>query len=71
MKRYTFIIIAIFLLSIPEVSCRAFAPDPSILLENLFRRILNTNNDNERIRLNDSVKVIIDNYAASDSVFVH
>ena len=71
MRRYTFIIIAIALFSIPQTNCRAVSPETSVLLENLFRRILNTNNDNERIRLNDSVQVIIDSYAASDSVFVH
>ena len=71
MRRYTFIIIAVAIFSIPQTNCRAVSPETSAILENLFRRILNTNNDNERIRLNDSVQVIIDSYAASDSVFVH
>ena len=71
MRRYTFIIIAVALFSIPQTNCRAVSSETSAILENLFRRILNTNNDNERIRLNDSVQVIIDSYAASDSVFVH
>ena len=62
---------AFFLLSVPQTNLKAASPDGSVLLESLFRRILNTNNDNERIRLNDSVKVIIDSYAASDSVFAY
>ncbi len=71
MRRYTFIIIAAFILSIPQTNCASPSPGTAALLENLFRRILNTNKDIERIRLNDSVQVIIDSYAASDSVFVH
>jgi hypothetical protein len=71
MRRYSFIILAFFLLSVPQANLKAASPDASALLESLFRRILNTNNDNERMRLNDSVKVIIDSYAASDSVFTH
>jgi hypothetical protein len=71
MRRYTFIIIAVFLFSFPQINCRSASPETSVILEDLFRRILNTNNDNERIRLNDSIRVIIDSYVASDSVLVH
>jgi hypothetical protein len=71
MRRYTFIIIAVFLFSFLQTNCRSASPETSVILENLFRRILDTNNDNERLRLNDSVKVIIDSYVTSDSVFVH
>jgi hypothetical protein len=71
MKRYTYIIIVLLLISALQTNCRAVSPDTSVVLESLFRRILNTNSDAERIRLNDSVKVIIDSYSASDSVLVH
>ena len=71
MRRYSFIIISAFLFFIPQANSKAASPDTHVLLESLFRRILNTNDDSERIRLNDSVQVIIDSYAASDSVFTH
>jgi hypothetical protein len=71
MRRYTFIIIAAFIFLLPQTNCASPSPDTAALLENLFRRILNTNSDDERLRLNDSVKVIIDSYAISDSVFVY
>ena len=40
-------------------------------LGSLFSRILNTNSDSLRLTLNDSIKILIDNYAASDSVLLH
>ena len=54
-----------------SVSGQTKSPDISPLLENLYYRILYTNNDAERIRLNDSVRLIINSYVASDSVFKH
>jgi hypothetical protein len=71
MRRYTYIIIAVLLLYSQQTFSRADSPVTSVLLANLFGRILNTNNDSEKIRLNDSVQVIIDSYAASDSVLTH
>jgi hypothetical protein len=41
------------------------------VLENLFDRLINNYNDNERIRINDSIRLIIDAYVKSDSVFTH
>jgi hypothetical protein len=40
-------------------------------LEKLFGRLKSSAEDSLRIRINDSIKVIIDNYAKSDSVFNH
>jgi hypothetical protein len=45
--------------------------DISVSLEKLYNKVLYTNIDAERIRLNDSVKLLIDSYVASDSVFSH
>jgi hypothetical protein len=41
------------------------------VLVNLYDRVLFTGSDAEKIRLNDSILLIIDGYAASDSVFAH
>jgi hypothetical protein len=42
----------------------------SLTLQKLYTAILNADDD-ERIRLNDSVRIIIDNYVHSDSVLTH
>jgi hypothetical protein len=40
-------------------------------LEKLFGRLKSATEDSVRIRINDSIRVIIDNYTRSDSVFNH
>lgn len=46
-------------------------PGPEELLGTLYGRLVNNFNDTVRIRVNDSIKVIIDSYVRSDSVFTH
>jgi hypothetical protein len=41
------------------------------VLEELFNRLIDNYNDNDRIRINDSIRLIIDSYVRSDSVFSH
>jgi len=43
----------------------------SILLENLYGRLVNNYDDNSRIRINDSIKEVIDWYVRTDTVFNH
>jgi len=45
--------------------------DTPLILEDLYKRITNTKDELEKLRLNDSIKLIISSYAASDSVFTH
>ena len=45
--------------------------DTPLILEGLYKRITNTKDELEKLRLNDSIKLIIGSYAASDSVFTH
>ena len=40
-------------------------------LGNLYERLAKNNNDSIKIRINDSIRVIIDNYVRSDSIFDH
>jgi hypothetical protein len=40
-------------------------------LEELFGRLVNNYNDNDRIRINDSIRMIMDDYVKSDIVFTH
>jgi len=46
-------------------------PDASVILEKLFIRMVASQEDSDRIRINDSIKFIIDNYAKSDTAFTH
>jgi hypothetical protein len=43
----------------------------SDVLENLYGRLVNNYDDSTRIRINDSIRVIIDSYVKSDSIFSH
>ena len=45
--------------------------DASELLEKLYKRLVNNYVDTVRLRINDSIKVIIESYVNSDSVFYH
>ena len=41
------------------------------VLEKLYSRLINNFNDNDRLRINDSIRLIIDSYVESDTVFNH
>jgi hypothetical protein len=45
--------------------------DIAPVLDDLFSRMLSARQDAERVRLNDSVRLIIDSYVVSDSVMKH
>jgi hypothetical protein len=47
------------------------ATDTSVILEKLFGRLVASNEDADRIRINDSIDLIIERYATSDTVFTH
>jgi hypothetical protein len=54
-----------------SVTAQSLTADASVILENLFVRMLNSNDDNVRSGTNDSIKLIVDSYVRSDSVFTH
>jgi homoaconitase/3-isopropylmalate dehydratase large subunit len=68
--KVSYIIIGILVLISP-VKGQSKTGDISVTLEKLYDRILYTNIDAERLRLNDSVKLLIDSYVTSDSAFTH
>ena len=41
------------------------------VLEELYDRLVDNYNDNDRIRINDSIRMILDGYVKSDTVFSH
>lgn len=68
-KLYLIIIYALILFTGSEA--RGQPKDIQSVLLRLYDRILFTSSDTEKERLNDSIILIIDSYAASDSVFSH
>jgi len=45
--------------------------DASLVLEELFNRLVGNFNDTDRVKINDSIRIILDSYVRSDSVFTH
>jgi hypothetical protein len=71
MRLKQYLIIIAFLSSLIPLKAQDSNENIPYILEALFSRILNTNANDERLRLNDSVMLLIDSYAASDSVLKH
>jgi hypothetical protein len=68
------IILSFFLItsiSMNQVKSQVPSDHASQVLEKLFIRLVNNYNDNDRLRINDSIRLIIDNYVESDTVFSH
>lgn len=73
MKNYRMLLILPlwYILSVPLVFSQNSDSGSSSELERLFSRLLVVSDDSVRLRINDSVEVIIDRYVKSDSVFSH
>lgn len=64
------IILAALVFNIPVLGQKS-PSDLSYILEDLYSRIVNTNDDIERLRLNDSVIILVEGYVKSDSATRH
>lgn len=72
MKRYFIYIIILYLFSSPvKVSGQESLDSASVLLEQLYGRLINNYDDSSRIQINDSIKNIIDWYVKTDTAFNH
>lgn len=71
MRLKIYLINIAFLVLLAPVKAQTSKTDISYLLEDLYYWILNSRSDSERMRLNDSVILLINNYVASDSVMKH
>ncbi len=71
MKRY-FIILALFVI-VPSRSlfCQTNAGRVASVLEGMFRRVRENPTSAEKLATNDSIRNIVENYAASDTIFKH
>lgn len=59
------------LLSTGVTRSQVSSKDVPQVLEELFDRLVGNYNDSARIRINDSIRVILDGYVKSDTVFTH
>lgn len=72
MKRLFRYLIIIYLLSPAiKVNGQESLDSASVLLETLFSRLTDNNDDNSRIQIYDSINVVIDWYVKTDTVFNH
>jgi hypothetical protein len=71
MKRIILILIFAGFPGIFSVRGQAQVSNTSSVLEKLFSRLLTRTEDNDRIRINDSIKLFIDSYTGSDTVLRH
>ena len=71
MKQFLLYLILFILLSTGITKSQLSTKETPQVLEELFDRLVNNYNDNDRIRINDSIRLILDSYVKSDSVFHH
>lgn len=68
MKLKPYLIIYILLVSL-SVNAAGQPNDAGRTLQKLYDRIVFSSSETEKLRLNDSIRLIVESYAASDSVF--
>lgn len=67
-QKYLIIILILFNI-VPDEPLEA--QDAALVLENMYNRIIRSDNDNEKQRINDSIRIFVKGYASSDSVLRH
>jgi hypothetical protein len=71
MKHFSLLSIFVTVLTINSIFCQSDSPGITKDLEGMFGRIRENLTSQEKLKINDSIKYIIESYAASDSVFSH
>jgi hypothetical protein len=71
MRSLILLLLLFILLSSGIAKSQAPVIDTPQKLEELFDRLVGNYNDTERIRINDSIRLILDSYVKSDTVFSH
>jgi hypothetical protein len=69
MKAYLIYFVLFFFLSAGIARGQVHSKDTPQMLEELFNRLVGNFNDTERIRINDSIRDVIDGFVNSDTVF--
>lgn len=65
------IVLIFFSFSVSVAKGQIKENEAPLVLGKLYGRLVSNLNDNDRLRINDSIKLIIDNYVTSDTVFNH
>src|SRR5450759_156072 len=71
MRSYFLFFISFIFLSAETVKSQVSVKETPQVLEELYDRLVDNYNDNDRIRINDSIRMILDGYVKSDTVFSH
>lgn len=71
MKNLLVYLIIIAAISTNKATSQVPADNASNVLEKLYSRLVNNFDDTDRIRINDSIRYIIDDYVQSDTLFSH
>ncbi len=71
MRPFTIYLILFISISTGIAKSQIPAKETPLVLEELFNRLVDNYDDNDRIRINDSIRLIIDSYAKSDTIFSH
>jgi hypothetical protein len=71
MRLSAFCVILSILLSTTIANGQQPVKDTPGVLEELFDRLVDNYNDNDRVRINDSIRLILDDFVRSDSVFTY
>jgi hypothetical protein len=71
MRSFLLYLTLCILISTNSVKSQIPHPDTPQVLEDLFNRLTDNYKDKDRIRINDSIRMILDGYVKSDSVFTH
>ena len=71
MSRNFLILLLSSSLTFSVADSQALNPDISLSLEKLFGRLAASFEDTDRIRINDSIKLFIESYVGSDTIFTH
>jgi hypothetical protein len=71
MRPFILYLIIFFLITTGKANCQVSSKDTPHELEELFDRLVGNFNDSDRIVINDSIRLILDGYVKSDTVFTH
>jgi hypothetical protein len=71
MKRFHYSIVILAILLSQNIFCQTTSEGTASALEGMFRRIREDISTDQKLAINDSMRLIIENYALSDSVFTH
>jgi len=71
MKHFIFNVSTLFLLALIPITTQGQDPGMEEALKDLFSEILSTRNDEVRMRINDSIILLIEKYTASEVIFKH